>query len=122
MAQQSFTGNNDFSEKISQLLAVDASDERKKALRALTGEAIEFESRRRQDVDFIFLSALSQAGRQIKPTLAFYYASDLPVYATSHIYSGEPAKTRDQDLNGISFTSMPWTLEQQNPLKSSLLP
>lgn len=66
---------------------------------------------RRQDVDVIFLVAFPQEARQIKPLLAYYYAQDLPVYATSLIYSGTPAPQNDHDLDGIVFCDIPWVLE-----------
>ncbi len=117
---QSFSGENDFSERISQLLSVDASEARMKELRRFVGEKLEFNARRRQDVDFIFLSALAGDARQIKPTLAFHYASSLPVYATSHVYSGTPSAEKDQDLNGIMFCDIPWVLNRENPIRADL--
>lgn len=66
---------------------------------------------RRIDVDMIFLAASTDSARQIKPLLNFYYAENLPVYATSTVYTGIPAPNKDQDLNGIHFCDMPWMLE-----------
>jgi len=66
---------------------------------------------RRQDLDAIIMVATPDAARQLKPLLDFYYAEDLPVYATSSIYGGRPDPTRDRDLNGIIFSDMPWLLE-----------
>ncbi|MFB9885728.1 penicillin-binding protein activator [Balneatrix alpica] len=66
---------------------------------------------RRQDIDMIFTVAQPQAARQLLPALAFNFASDLPVYATSHIYSGQPNPQLDQDLNGVHFTLMPILLK-----------
>ncbi len=120
IARQTFTGENDFSDRISELLAVKASEQRLQELRRFASDTIEFQARRRQDADVLFLSALASDARQIKPTLAFYYAADLPVYATSHVYSGAPAETRDQDLNGILFCDMPWILDGDNALRASL--
>lgn len=71
-------------------------------------KAVTEETRRRQDVDMIFLMALPTKARQINPLLKFYYAGDLPVYATSLIYNGRYAPLYDQDLNGITFDDMPW--------------
>ncbi len=120
MAQQTFTGENDFSEKISLLLSIDTSQQRYRELLQFAGDKVEFETRRRQDVDFVFLSALAKDARQIKPTLAFHYASKLPVYATSHVYGGTPSPAMDQDLNGIQFCDMPWILDNDNPLRAEL--
>ncbi|HEY5717999.1 MAG TPA: penicillin-binding protein activator [Motiliproteus sp.] len=115
-----FEGTNDFSKRISRLLAVDQSEARADAVRQLVGEKVEFEARRRQDLDFIFLTALSKDARQIKPTLAFYFAADLPVYASSHVYEGQPDPTRDRDLDGIQFSESPWSLTPEIPLRADI--
>jgi hypothetical protein len=69
------------------------------------------DSERRQDADMIFLAATADAARQIKPLFNFYFAENLPVYATSSVYSGTPSAQRDQDLNGIHFCDMPWVFQ-----------
>ncbi len=66
--------------------------------------------RRRTDIDMVFLIAYPEQGRQIKPTLDFLYADDLPVYATSAIYAGIVDPTRDGDLGDIRFSTMTWAL------------
>jgi hypothetical protein len=66
--------------------------------------------RRRTDIDMVFLIAYPAQGRQIKPTLDFLYADDLPVYATSAIYAGIVDATRDGDLGDIRFSTMTWAL------------
>lgn len=70
--------------------------------------------KRRQDADMIFLIAPPEFARQIKPLLNYYFAGDLPVYATSHVYQGVPNPSLDGDLNGIQFCDMPWTINSQN--------
>lgn len=99
-----------YSEQIAHLLGTDASGERSQKINRTIGNRAESEDRRRQDVQAIFLSALPDAARQIKPTLAFHYAGDVPVYATSHVYSGSETPIRDQDLNGIRFAASPWLI------------
>ena len=98
------------------LLGIGQSESRARALRRYTGMEIEFEPRRRQDIDLVFLVASPTQARQMKPALNFHYASDLPVFATSHIYAGSPAPDRDTDLNGIRFVEMPWILEDGSAL------
>lgn len=68
--------------------------------------------RRRTDIDMIFLVAHPTQGRQIKPTLDFLYAKDLPIYATSAIYTGTPDPARDADLEAIQFIASPWSLAE----------
>lgn len=65
-------------------------------------------SPRRQDMDFVFVAAYPRQARQIRPQMKFFYAGDVPVYATSHVYGGQPDPTQDQDMDGILFCDMPW--------------
>ncbi len=100
----------DFSPLLRPVLLLDQSEERARRLERTLGKNLEFVPRRRQDIDMIFLLARPQHGRQVKPTLDFLYAGDLPVYATSHIYRGQADPGQDRDLEGILFTAMPWTV------------
>lgn len=61
-------------------------------------------------MDMLFLLALPSYARQVPPTLEFYYAGDLPVYATSHLYEGTPQPRADHDLNGVQFLDIPWMI------------
>lgn len=63
---------------------------------------------RRQDIDMVFMTAQPSIARQIRPLLKFYNAGDLPVYATSQVYSGTPNPTQDRDLDGVMFCDIPW--------------
>ncbi len=77
----------------------------------LLGMSRSSSSRPREDIDFIFVAASPREGRLIRPMLRFYYAGQLPVIATSHIYGGRPSPRLDQDLDGVIFSDMPWLLE-----------
>ena len=105
---------------ISQLMNTDRSRARAKVIRKLMQQKVEFEEHRRQDLDMVFLSALPNDARQIKPTLSFHYANDLPVYATSHVYGGHPNAMTDQDLTGVRFVDTPWNLAPPSTNKISL--
>ena len=102
---------SDYNPEIKALLNVDDSQQRYKTMRSLLRESTEFEPRRREDADWVFLVALPQQGRMIKPALAFNFANDLPVYATSHVFSGVVNSQKDRDLNGVRFCDVPWLLE-----------
>ena len=119
LGRSSFVGTGDYSAVIKQALLIDQSEERYQQLRRTLGKGAEFEPRRRQDVDMIFLVANASQARQIKPTLAFHYAADLPVYATSQVYSGETPGS-DSDLAGIRFNTLPWLFDSQSPEKRAL--
>ncbi len=71
-------------------------------------------STRRQDFDVILLAASSSTARQIQPLLKFYYAGDVPVYATSLVYSGYPQPALDSDLDGTVFCDAPWILNEKH--------
>lgn len=75
---------------------------------------------RRQDIDFLFLAATPQQAQQVKPTLIFQYAEDLPVYATSHLHAGTDNRSQYLDLEGIRFTETPWLLDTSLPLRQQI--
>lgn len=62
--------------------------------------------------DMLFLLALPDYARQVPPTLNYYNASDLPVYATSHLHEGMAQSRLDKDLNGIMFVDIPWQIPE----------
>jgi len=107
---------NDASADTRAMLAIGQSENRARQLRRHSSLAIEFEPRRRQDIDVVFLVGSPAQARQLKPALNFHYASNLPVFATSHIYSGAVTPDRDNDLNGVRFVDIPWLLESGSPL------
>jgi outer membrane PBP1 activator LpoA protein len=98
----------DFSVPVAQLLLVEESRARANALNAVLGMHLEFEARRRNDVDFIFVGAQPLQGRLVRPALQFHRAGDLPVYSTSDIF--EPDAQANTDLEGVIFPDMPWVI------------
>ena len=111
LTEQRFApGQKDFSAVIQAALGLDLSRERARALMGLLGERLEFEPRRRQDVAAIFLAAPAWQARLIKPQLNFHRAGDVPVYALSQVYSGQPDAEADRDLDGLRFTDAPWII------------
>jgi len=101
--------NQDFSFEIENLMGLSTSVQRYQRLRSNLGVPLQFDPRRRQDIDFVFLAADAKAGRLIKSQLKFHYAGDLPVYSTSFIYSMDGRS--DADLNGLMFADSPWVIE-----------
>jgi outer membrane PBP1 activator LpoA protein len=76
---------------------------------------------RRQDIDFIFLAATPQLAQQIKPTLNYQYAGDVPVYATSHVYSASGDQAQYNDMAGVRFCETPWLLDSNNALRQQVV-
>lgn len=70
---------------------------------------------RRTDFDVIFLAINPKIGRQVIPLLKFFYAGDVPLYATAAIYTGLPNRRLDNDLNQVIFCSAPWALGKNTP-------
>lgn len=100
----------DFSEPIKNLLNITQSEMRREMIEKTIGQKLRFDPRARQDIDLIFLAADAKHGRLIKPQLNFYHAARVPVYSTSHIFTGTGDAIRDIDLDGILFGDMPWML------------
>ncbi len=111
---QYFAKEKNYADAIKELLNIDDSEARSVRVRRIVNQKIETSGRRRTDMDFIFIVATPQQARQIKPTLAFYFAGRIPVYATSHIYGGSPDPLQNRDLDGIIFCETPWMLNQQD--------
>jgi outer membrane PBP1 activator LpoA protein len=102
--------DNDYSDSIKHLLNITQSEERRNLLEKTLGQKLQFESRARQDIDFIFLATDAKHGRLLKPQLNFYHVAHIPVYSTSHIFTGKSDPMQDIDLDGIRFCDMPWIL------------
>ncbi|MGE8496194.1 MAG: penicillin-binding protein activator [Pseudomonas sp.] len=106
--------------QIADLFQLRQSEARAKRLQNTLGVSVAAQPSRRQDVDFIFLAATPQQAQQIKPTLAFQYAGDVPVYATSHLFTGNHSQAQYLDLNGIRFCETPWLLDVNDPLRQQV--
>lgn len=116
-----FIGDSDYAEVIKRLMAIDSSEARaEKLLDLLPRLNMEFTPRRRSDIDFIFLAANPRQGRQLKPTLAFYFAGDIPVFSMPSVYDGQENQTGNRDLDGIIFTDAPWVLNPTYQLRDEV--
>ncbi|MET3054129.1 penicillin-binding protein activator [Pseudomonas alkylphenolica] len=107
-------------QQIADLFQLRQSEGRAKSLQNTVGGTVSAQPSRRQDIDFIFLAATPQQGQQIKPTLNFQYAGDVPVYATSHLYSASGDVNQYNDMNGIRFCETPWLLDTNNSLRQQV--
>ncbi|MHC9509884.1 penicillin-binding protein activator [Kangiella sp. M94] len=97
---------------VMQMLGADQAEKRKRELQNLLNLPIESSSQISTTADFIFMIAETKEARTIKPYLNYYYAYNLPVYATSTLYNGN--NNRENDLNGIQFLDAPWMIPQNN--------
>ncbi|MFB9147885.1 penicillin-binding protein activator [Halomonas alkalicola] len=62
--------------------------------------------------DALFLLGLPDYARQVPPTLDYFNASQLPVYATSHLFEGRINPRLDNDLNDVQFLDIPWQIPE----------
>ena len=119
-AVASYSSQEDYSSSMASALNLPASEQRARDVRSMLATNIEFTARRRQDIDVIFLLAQNSAeARSLKPLLAYHYAGDLPVYATSSIYRGVP-NARNKDLDGMQLVETPWLLGDNPGLRNAL--
>jgi uncharacterized protein len=103
----------DLNQKIQHFLQVSDSQAREKRIKEFLGYHIETITSRRQDFDMIFLLAYPSKARQIMPLLKYYYAGNVPIYATSSVYSGHADALLDKDLDGLIFCDIPWVFSHQ---------
>lgn len=105
-----YQSSSNFSQEIAALLHIDTKADREKMQNDNTKQALE--QQRRQDFDVIFLIAQPTTARQIVPSLKYYYVDNVPIIASSAIYTGSPDPQKDSDLNGVYFCDLPWVLKK----------
>ena len=59
----------------------------------------------------IFISMRTQQARLLLPQLKLAGFANVPVFATSHIYSGNNNPGMDRDLDGVEFCDAPWLFD-----------
>lgn len=104
---------DDLNKKMKDFLHITDSQQREKRLKELLGYNIQPVINRRQDFDMIFLLAYPSKARQIVPLLNYYYAADIPVFATASVYAGSANALKDKDLDGLIFCDIPWVFAHQ---------
>lgn len=114
---------HEFAEPIGQLLRLKQSQERHTRLQTTLGRPLEFQPRHRQDAGFVFLVAQDHKAREIWPQLRFAMQGQIPLYATSSVYSASKDPRADAELAGIYFPDIPWLLrdDPQDPLSRGAL-
>ncbi len=99
--------SSDFSKPIKDLLHLDLSKARHIRMQRWLGQNLEFEPRRREDVDAVFVAARPSAAQSMHPQLAFFRAGDLPMYTTSHAWTGSLTQQQLTDMRGILLPDLP---------------
>ncbi|WP_026186138.1 penicillin-binding protein activator [Thioalkalivibrio thiocyanodenitrificans] len=102
---------SDFAGPITRGVGLEASSARHRQLQNVVRRSLEFEPRRRQDLDLVFMVGSPREARLLAPQLRFHRAGDLPVLSTSHAYDGTRNPQADQDLDGVVLADIPWVLD-----------
>ncbi|HEY6452084.1 MAG TPA: penicillin-binding protein activator [Steroidobacteraceae bacterium] len=99
---------HDYGAELRSILRIDDSIARQQRLQSVLGGKLNFEPRRRADIEFVFIAApTAVTARLIEPQLKFFYAGDIPSYALANAY--EPDSTAsNQDIDGLMYPDMPW--------------
>jgi uncharacterized protein len=100
----------DFVTPIKQLLNINSSEQRFTNLRQRLSRNLVYNSRLREDAEFIFVVGTNLTARQVVPHLRFFRAEGIPIYSISSVYSGNENPQTDSDLNGVEFVDIPWLL------------
>nr|WP_320166901.1 penicillin-binding protein activator [uncultured Methylophaga sp.] len=114
---------NDFRDTLIPLMGLNESEQRYKSLQGTLGRSLDFEPRRREGVDFLFLVARPLKARQLVPQLKYHRSGQLPLLATSHVYSGQADPQQNIDLNDLVISDIPWVFEElasEDPVYQSL--
>lgn len=93
-------------------LGLNEADARYRRIRSLLGLPVGFNPVPRQDIDMIFLGARVTQARQLRPQLKFFDAGNIPIFATTQVYSGRYDPRNDRDLDDVQFPTSPWLLDQ----------
>jgi hypothetical protein len=111
-----YVPGGNLSAPIEELLNIDQSEARHERLVANLGRSIEFEPRRRTDIDMIFLQVEPASGnataRLLVPLLRENNADPdvIPTFATRDVY--DPTRRNgDPDLNGLIFPDVPLLID-----------
>jgi outer membrane PBP1 activator LpoA protein len=98
-----------------QALRINESRARHRRVQQIVGGELQFETRRREDIDIVLIAGRqSLALRQLRPLLLFYGAGDIPTYMTSDGFDADA--TSNRDLDGMRFPDMPWILQSAGPV------
>jgi hypothetical protein len=102
---------HDYGTELRSALRIDDSAARHERLQSVLGTRLNFEPRRRADIEFIFVApATATHARLIEPQLRYYYAGDVPTYTLSNAY--EPDSTAsNEDIDGLRYPDMPWMIQ-----------
>ena len=104
------SAEKDYGASIMQVLRTDDSRARQQRIQASIGQKLEFEPRRRPDIQFIFAPGQPRPIQLLRPQLRYHLAiaGDIPTFTLGDAF--EPHPTANQEIDGMMFPDMPWML------------
>ena len=106
---------------VRELLSIDTAAARARRPRRVVERSFAGQPLPGVGLDFVFLAGFPREARLLRPQITFLRATDLPVYSTSHVFTGVLEPQHDVDLEGIVFSDMPWVLDQPSTRENDLL-
>jgi len=111
-------------ENIKASLAVDESKARIDKLKSRLNQNIKTQTRNRRDIDMIYLVGSPEQTRLVKPYIEVNispFAEVIPVFASSRSHSTKSDYSSNSDLQGLSFTEIPWLLSSKQDTELAAL-
>ncbi|MDD9885997.1 MAG: penicillin-binding protein activator [Gammaproteobacteria bacterium] len=100
----------DYANTVQAALQLDESRARGAAVQRTLDAKVNFTPRIRDDISAAVLFANHEKAALIYPLLKYYYADELPVYATSHVYAPDREKIL-RELDGLIYCDIPFMLD-----------
>ena len=101
----------DYAPSVQSLFNLNQSIQRYADIEKVIEKKMEFKPRIRDDINAAVLFANYQNATLIYPLMKFYYADELPVYASSHAYEpGEEKLLRE--LDGLVYNDIPFIVDR----------
>ncbi|WP_233407536.1 penicillin-binding protein activator [Marinomonas spartinae] len=103
---------------VQKLLLINESKSRIYTIQKWIGEQVDTEVRPRQDLNYIFYAGKLSDAKQIRPLLDFYFASDVPMLASSTLNDSPPEQGINyNDIERILFAEIPAIVNKDSALK-----
>ncbi len=101
----------DYAPSVQTLFQLNQSIQRYTDIEKVVGKKLDFRPRIRDDINAAVLFANYQNATLIYPLMKFYYADELPVYASSHAY--EPGNDKLlRELDGLVYNDIPFIVDR----------
>jgi len=102
-------------------LGVTASQTRINTLKGKLKYTLKSQSRNRRDIDMIYVVGSVAQTKLVKPYIDVNispFSAVIPVYASSRSHSDNNSQSNNNDLQGLTFTEIPWLLTSKKQNKS----